>query len=46
MQYDPTNPLIVQGDRTVLVEVDNPKYAEARNALAPTASVITKTSEK
>src|SRR5271154_3164532 len=39
MQYDPTNPLIVQGDRTVLVEVDNPKYAEARDALAPFAEL-------
>src|SRR5947209_8670824 len=26
--YDPANPLIVQSDRTVLVEVDNPRYAE------------------
>src|SRR5947208_1870017 len=39
MQYDPTNPLIVQGDRTVLVEVDNPRYAEARDALAPFAEL-------
>src|SRR6266702_2819604 len=39
MNYDPTNPLIVQGDRTVLVEVDNPKYAEARDALAPFAEL-------
>ena len=39
MQYDPSNPLIVQGDRTVLVEVDNPKYAEARDALAPFAEL-------
>ncbi len=37
--YDPTNPLIVQGDRTVLVEVDNPRYAEARDALAPFAEL-------
>ena len=29
MHYDPANPLIVQADRTVLVEVDNPRYAEA-----------------
>jgi DNA excision repair protein ERCC-3 len=29
----------VQGDRTVLVEVDNPKYAEARDALAPFAEL-------
>jgi DNA excision repair protein ERCC-3 len=39
MNYDPTNPLIVQGDRTVLVEVDNPKYAQARDALAPFAEL-------
>lgn len=37
--YDPTNPFIVQGDRTVMVEVDNPKYAEARDALAPFAEL-------
>src|SRR6266851_9015656 len=39
MHYDPTNPLIVQGDRTVLVEVDNPRYTEARDALAPFAEL-------
>jgi DNA excision repair protein ERCC-3 len=39
MTYDPSNPLIVQGDRTVLVEVDNPRYAEARDALAPFAEL-------
>jgi DNA excision repair protein ERCC-3 len=39
MQYDPSNPFIVQGDRTVLVEVDNPKYAAARDALAPFAEL-------
>jgi DNA excision repair protein ERCC-3 len=39
MTYDPTNPLIVQADRTVLVEVDNAKYAEARDALAPFAEL-------
>ena len=39
MQYDPTNPLIVQGDRSILVEVDNPRYAEARDALAPFAEL-------
>jgi DNA excision repair protein ERCC-3 len=37
--YDPTNPLIVQGDRSVLVEVDNPSYAAARDALAPFAEL-------
>src|SRR5262249_52192862 len=39
MNYDPTNPLIVQGDRSILVEVDNPRYAEARDALAPFAEL-------
>jgi DNA excision repair protein ERCC-3 len=37
--YDPANPLIVQSDRTILVEVDNPRYAEARDALAPFAEL-------
>jgi DNA excision repair protein ERCC-3 len=37
--YDPNNPLIVQGDRTIFVEVDNPRYEEARDALAPFAEL-------
>src|SRR5512135_3209927 len=32
--YRPENPLIVQSDKTVLLEVDNPLYADARDALA------------
>src|SRR5438045_9667354 len=36
---DPTNPLIVQSDRSILVEVDNPRYAAARDALAPFAEL-------
>jgi DNA excision repair protein ERCC-3 len=39
MQYHPTNPLIVQGDRTILLEVDNPLHAEARDAIAPFAEL-------
>lgn len=39
MQYNPSNPLIVQGDRTVLLEVDNPLHAEARDAIAPFAEL-------
>jgi len=31
---NPSNPLIVQSDRTVLVEVDNARYSEARDQLA------------
>ncbi len=32
--YKPENPLIVQSDRSVLLEVDNPNYTDARDALA------------
>ena len=32
--YKPENPLIVQSDKSVLLEVDNPLYTEARDALA------------
>ena len=39
MNYDSSNPLIVQGDRSILVEVDNPRYSEARDALAPFAEL-------
>ena len=34
MAYIPENPLIVQSDLTVLVEVNGPKYEEARDELA------------
>lgn len=37
---DPANPLIVQGDHTVLVEVDTPRYEEARNALVRFAELV------
>ncbi|HVX62277.1 MAG TPA: DNA repair helicase XPB [Pirellulales bacterium] len=39
-QYRPDNPLIVQGDHTVLVEVDSPRYLAARDALARFAELI------
>jgi len=38
--YEPKNPLIVQGDHTVLVEVDSPRYVEARDHLAKFAELI------
>jgi DNA excision repair protein ERCC-3 len=38
--YRPENPLIVQGDHTVLVEVDSPRYAEARDRLARFAELV------
>ena len=34
MMYHPENPMIVQSDRTILLEVDNPGFIDARNALA------------
>ena len=34
MSYNPANPIIVQGDKSVLLEVDNPLYQEARDVLA------------
>jgi DNA excision repair protein ERCC-3 len=37
--FDTANPFIVQSDRSVLVEVDNSRYAEARDALAPFAEL-------
>lgn len=38
--YEPKNPLIVQGDHTVLMEVDSPRYVPARDALARFAELI------
>ncbi len=34
MQFNPQNPIIIQGDKTILLEVDSPLYADARDALA------------
>lgn len=34
MAVNPFNPMVVQSDHSVLLEVDNPHYAEARDALA------------
>src|SRR5436190_8487864 len=34
MPYNPENPLIVQSDRTILLEVDNPRSEACRNQLA------------
>ena len=40
MAYNPQNPLIVQSDRTALLEVDNPRYAECRDKLAAFCELI------
>ena len=37
---NPANPLIVQGDHTVLLEVDNPRYAACRDKLARFAELL------
>lgn len=38
--YDPTNPMIVQSDRTVLLETANPKFDVARDALSAFAELV------
>ena len=40
MSYDPTNPLIVQSDRTVLLETDNDQFEEARDELSKFAELV------
>lgn len=37
--YQPDQPLIVQADRSLLLEVDNPRYAECRDRLAAFAEL-------
>ena len=39
MSIDTSNPLIIQSDRAILLEVDNPRYADARDALAAFAEL-------
>ncbi len=38
--YQPDNPCIVQSDRTILVEVNSPRYVDARDALARFAELV------
>src|ERR1035437_6533818 len=38
--YQTDNPLIVQGDHTILVEVASPRYAEARDQLVRFAELV------
>ncbi len=40
MSYNPSNPLIVQSDRTVLLETANDKFEEARDALSIFAEIV------
>ena len=39
MPTNPLNPIIVQSDRSILLEVDHPLHAEARDALAQFAEI-------
>jgi DNA excision repair protein ERCC-3 len=39
-EYRPDNPLIAQGDFSLLVETSSPRYAEARDRLAPFAELV------
>ena len=39
MGIQPSNPLVIQSDRTLLLEVDHPLYAETRDALAQFAEL-------
>ncbi len=40
MSYNPENPLIIQSDRTILLEVHSPKAEAAREAIATFAELI------
>jgi DNA excision repair protein ERCC-3 len=40
VSYQPQNPLIVQSDKTVLLEVMNPQFDEARDVLARFAELV------
>jgi len=40
MRFDPENPLIVQGDMSLLLETESPRYAEARDALLAFAELV------
>ena len=40
MSYAPNNPLIIQGDHTILLETMNDKYREARDALLGFAELV------
>src|SRR5574341_1023469 len=38
--YNPENPIIAQGDKSILLEVENPRYEEARDALNRFAELV------
>lgn len=40
MTFNPMNPLIVQSDKTILLETHNPRFEEARDALSGFAELV------
>ena len=40
MAYNPANPIIVQSDKTILLETHNPRFEEARDALSGFAELV------
>ena len=40
MQFFSENPLIIQSDRSILLEVDNPKYEKARDVINRFAELV------
>ena len=40
MDFNPQNPVVVQADRSILLETNNPRFEEARDALAQFAELI------
>ena len=40
MEYNPNNPLIVQSDKSIMVEVNNDLYEEARDAISRFSEIV------
>jgi len=40
MDYKPNNPLIVQSDKSIMIEVNNPLYEEARDAISRFSEIV------
>jgi len=40
VNYNPENPVVVQADRSILLETNNPRFEEARDALSQFAELI------
>ena len=40
MTFNPANPLIVQSDKTLLLETNSPRFEEARDALSGFAELV------